>query len=509
MNNTSADPTARDGPYAPALHGLLLTFFLVLCWHYATGLNLWGDEAYSLDFVEGVTPVVDPSHLPTYYVLLKLLTTIVPGTNEPALRMAHALAFALGLLFGAQAVRRLTGSARIALISLGIVVLLPDFHFYATNLRMYSWVFLAAMANVDAVSRLAGGSRAPTPIRLAWYVISGALLVAIDFPGLFYFGIGAAVLAVGWIRARRWMLLPLLLLPLLPLLGFFLANQALFADLLRWRPDEDQRDSTIGAFDALKWVYLSLRPGLDLVYAAALPKAIALVLSPALFAVILFAAVRQAIGKRGQTAPEPLISLLALGWIIFVPTGFTFTRIFLPSQFFMIVVLVRALHAPEKALRAAASAAAVVLVLVNLYQASIPTYRLDSVTPYRQIAADAAAVCVTEGIDTIMASDNNLNVLSILRYLRERAASQRIRLLTVNDTELVRRAAELKGKPFLFISHMGGRAPLVDIHQLKQRTPELVRGYVPLGNLPYNDLWKRRYREGAGQPDVVDVWIVR
>jgi hypothetical protein len=84
-----------------------------------------------------------------------------------------------------------------------------------------------------------------------------------------------------------------------------------------------------------------------------------------------------------------------------------------------------------------------------------------------------------------------------------------MRVLVVNDAELARRAAELNGRPFLFISHMGGKGALIDIHQLTQGTPRFVRGYVPLRNLPYNDLWKRRYTERAQQPDAIDVWIVR
>ena len=509
MIETSLVLPARYRPYAPALRGLLATVFLILCWHYASGLNLWGDEAYSLDFVEGRNLGADPSHLPTYYALLKLLTSIVPGTNELALRMLHALAFALGLLFGAMAVQRVTGSARIALVSLGVAVLLPEFHFYATNLRMYSFIFLATMANLDAVSRLAEGDEMPSSKRLAWYVISGAALVAIDFPGLLYFGIGAAYLGLHWLRARRWRLLPILVLPLLPFPGFFLVNRSLIADLLRWNPAESHAALAADAYDILRLTYLNFRPGLDLVYAAPLPKPIALVLPPALFAVILFGAFRQAVGERGRSSAEPLIPLLALFWILLVPTSFTFTRLFLPSQFFMVVVLVRAARSPEKTLRTAASAAAVVLVLVNLYQALIPTYRLNSVIPYGQIADDAAAICETEGIETVLASDNSMNVESIFRYMDGHAVSRRIRFLAVNDAELARRATELNGKPFLFISHMGEKGAFIDIHRLTQRTPRLVRGYIPLRDLPYNDLWKQRYTERAYQPDAIDVWIVR
>ncbi|MEO8676510.1 MAG: hypothetical protein ABI569_13095 [Casimicrobiaceae bacterium] len=494
---------------APAFRGLLVAAFLVLCWHYASDLNLWGDEAYSLGFVEGRIAFADPSHLPTYYALLKLLTSLVPSTNELALRMLHALAFALGLLFGATAVRRLTGSAAIALVSLGVAVLLPEFHFYATNLRMYSLVFLATMANVDAVSGLAEGDGTPSSTKLAWYVVSGAALVAIDFPGLFYFAIGAAYLAVKWLRARRWKLLPLLALPLLPLVGFFLANRPLITDLLRWDPEGDEAAFFASAFDFLQLTYLRFRPGLELVYAAPLPTSIALVLPPTLFAVILSCAFRQAAGVRGRPSAEPLIPLLALAWILLVPTGFTFTRLFLPSQFFMVVVLVRATRLPGKALRTAATAAVIVVVLVNLYQALIPTYRLDSVIPYRQIADDVAAISVAEGIETIMASNNSLNVESMRRYMNRHTDGGRIRFLAVDDAELARRATELNGRPFLFISHMGGRGAFIDIHQLPHGTPRLVRGYVPLRNLPYNDLWKRRYTERADQPDAIDVWIVR
>ena len=263
------------------------------------------------------------------------------------------------------------------------------------------------------------------------------------------------------------------------------------------------------AFDFLQVMYLRFRPGLELVYAAPLPTSIALVLPPALFAVVLLAACRQAVGVRGRSSAEPLIPLLALSWILLVPTGFTFTRLFLPSQFFMVVVLVRATRSPEKTLRAAATAAAAVLVLVNLYQALIPTYRLDSIIPYRQIADDIAAISEAEGIETVLASDNSLNVESIRRYLNCHTDGGRIRFLAVNDAELARRATELNGRPFLFISHMGGKGAFIDIHQLTQGTPRLVREYVPLRNLPYNDLWKRRYTERADQPDAIDVWVVR
>ena len=203
-----------------------------------------------------------------------------------------------------MAVQRLTRSAAIALVSLGVAVLLPEFHFYATNLRMYSLVFLAAMANVDAVSRLAEEDATPTLPALAWYLVSGAALVAIDFPGLFYFGIGAACLASKWLRTGRWLLLPILILPLLPLPAFFLANRSLVARSSALETGGRSRQPFLQApliFSSSS--YLGFRPGLDLVYAAPLPTSLALILAPALFAVILL--VRVSPGGRRARTPEP------------------------------------------------------------------------------------------------------------------------------------------------------------------------------------------------------------
>ena len=122
---------------------------------------------------------------------------------------------------------------------------------------------------------------------------------------------------------------------------------------------------------------------------------------------------------------------------------------------------------------------------------------------YTKASEDLAA---QRGID--VANLEQVNRL-IIQDMRPHAAGRGLRLLTVTDAELVRRAAELGGRPFLFISHMGGGGPFVDIHQLTGRAPQLFRGYVSLHDLPYNDLWRRRYAQRAGQPDAVDVWIVR
>ena len=80
----------------------LLALFLVISARYGAGLNLWGDEAYSLNVAAksvGDILAADPFHLPTYYLLLQPIVGFFPPGNELALRLIHALIFSIGLGF--------------------------------------------------------------------------------------------------------------------------------------------------------------------------------------------------------------------------------------------------------------------------------------------------------------------------------------------------------------------------------------------------------------------------
>jgi hypothetical protein len=64
---------------APLLGPLAL--FLLITARYGAGLNLWGDEAYSLNVAaKSVAEILaaDPFHLPTYYLILHPIVGFFP-----------------------------------------------------------------------------------------------------------------------------------------------------------------------------------------------------------------------------------------------------------------------------------------------------------------------------------------------------------------------------------------------------------------------------------------------
>jgi len=80
---------------APLL-GLLALFFLIAV-RYAAALNLWGDEAYTLNVAAksvGEFLAADPFHLPTYYLLLHPIVGFPPRQRvapaaDPCLDLQH------------------------------------------------------------------------------------------------------------------------------------------------------------------------------------------------------------------------------------------------------------------------------------------------------------------------------------------------------------------------------------------------------------------------------------
>jgi uncharacterized membrane protein len=117
---------------APLL-GLLALFFLISA-RYGAALNLWGDEAYALNVAAkslGEILAADPFHLPTYYLPLRLI---------------HALIFSIGLGFCWRIARLLLGRGWALWGVMILTILLPNYIFYATNIRMFALLFAASMA---------------------------------------------------------------------------------------------------------------------------------------------------------------------------------------------------------------------------------------------------------------------------------------------------------------------------------------------------------------------------
>ena len=70
-------------PMAPLL--ALLALFLLITVRYGAALNLWGDEAYSLNVAaKSVSEILaaDPFHLPTYYLLLHPIVGFFPQATS-------------------------------------------------------------------------------------------------------------------------------------------------------------------------------------------------------------------------------------------------------------------------------------------------------------------------------------------------------------------------------------------------------------------------------------------
>jgi uncharacterized membrane protein len=122
--------------------------------NYASKISLWGDEASSLSRAESSIKsilFVDSGHTPTYFLLLKSLITL-GIKQELALRTVHIIPFVIGLLIGYKTLVAIFSNQKDALITLGIATILPNYIFYATNLRMYSLLFMFSMAFIGIIA---------------------------------------------------------------------------------------------------------------------------------------------------------------------------------------------------------------------------------------------------------------------------------------------------------------------------------------------------------------------
>ena len=159
----------------------LLALILLFTVRYGAALNLWGDEAYSLNVAAksiGEILAADPFHLPTYYLLLHPIVGFPPG-NELALRLIHALIFSIGLGFCWRIGRSLLGRGWMLWGMMILTVLLPNYIFYATNIRMHALLFAASLAFLWTAFRLlAPGVNKRRAI--AWHLLAALLCALVD-----------------------------------------------------------------------------------------------------------------------------------------------------------------------------------------------------------------------------------------------------------------------------------------------------------------------------------------
>ena len=324
----------------------LLALFLLLCARYAAGLQLWGDEAYSLAIAARSVHAIltaNPFHLPTDYLSLHPVIAFVPPGAEGPLRLLHALIFCVGLVFCWRLAESLLGRGWALWGVMALTILLPNFLFYATNIRMYAVLFAASLAFLWTAFRLLepGGDKGRL---LAWHGLTALLCALVDWPGLLLVGLTWGGLITLQRRAlwarRRWSGPLLAAVGGLALVVAVLLRQPILLLIQDW-PSTQAAPGAFSLATGAKWLFLQIRPVLDLVYPPDYPLALNLLLWGLLALALPVAAV---VLWRGGEGKERLVVVLALSWLMGSSLGMAVTRAFLPAQFFMLLGLALALQ---------------------------------------------------------------------------------------------------------------------------------------------------------------------
>lgn len=494
----------------------LLGLFLAICLNFARQIPIWGDEAFSLNLAETswltIFTTVD-THPPTYTWLLKGLINLTGTTvdREWLMRFWHSIPMALGLLAGYKTIARITSQAQ-AIAVLLASLLLPNIVFYATNIRMYSLLFLTSMVFIHSVAIVLASDRLPTRPQWLYCLVSGTALVLTDYPGLIFYLIGAGFWLHHLIRHQRgqwggWLLLPWLIL------GSLYSHQIAPAleQILRWRTPRAlmSQQPELGLKWVAKWLYQSLRPAIDLVNPAAMPIWVSVALPGVLILGLLLGTI--AFLWRRADRQNPLNWLMvacALPWVLTIPVGYSLTRSFLPSQFFMVAILIIGFAHCKPPIKHLGWALFAFLVVVNLQQVITPTLRCYSLIPYRQVGLDALQFSQQHQNARIVLSDNSLNSLAIERYINQARPDNGaiVRRLPPNFTP-----EQVPAEPFVFVSHMHEQGQFVDVTRLVtefKRPAQPLQHYLPLDQLPFNSLWRHELVGRTSQKYAISTYWV-
>jgi hypothetical protein len=262
-----------------------------------------------------------------------------------------------------------------------------------------------------------------------------------------------------------------------------------------------------------KLIYLSLRPGLDLIYGAGINPILAIGLSILLLSLYIYGFI---LILRKEPRKPAILWLLVISaiWLAAAPTGYSFTRIFLPSHFFIIAVIVRSLNFLNKPSRLIYWFILGTLIALCLKEAITPTLRLYNLIPYQQIAEDALEIAQQQKSKTILLSGNSLNTLSIERYINDKIRGGEKDKITIIrlDGDNLQLTEEHKTYPLIFISHIKENDKFIDVKSLATQLNkefEEIKGYVDLQNLPYNSLWKKRITDRANQHYAIETYLLR
>ena len=500
--------------------GIIILLFFMICLNYASKISLWGDEASSLSRAESSIKsilFVDSGHTPTYFLLLKSLIAL--GLHqELALRAVHIIPFVIGLLIGYKTLVTIFSDRKDALITLGIATILPNYIFYATNLRMYSLLFMFSMAFIGIIAITLNIRNNLTNFQLTILGLVSLGLLFSDYSGIIYYLPGLICLLFYSFYTRSYKSLFVASgagLLFLITMFFFSELGKNIRSIQNWPVAASQSIGNVNRnfMEIGKLIYLSLRPGLDLIYGAGINPILAIGLSILLLSLYIYGLI---LILRKEPRKPAILWLLAISaiWLAAAPTGYSFTRIFLPSHFFIIAVIVRSLNFLNKPSRLIYWFILGTLIALCLKEAVSPTLRLYNLIPYQQIAEDTLEIAQQQKSKTILLSGNSLNTLSIERYINQKirdGEKDKIKIVRIEDDNL-ELTEEHKTYPLIFISHMKEGDKFIDVKPLATQLNkefEEIKVYVDLQNLPYNSLWKKRITDRANQHYAIEIYLLR
>lgn len=498
----------------------IITLFFIICLNYSRQINLWGDEAFSLNSAESSIKnilTVDLVHTPFYYLFLKLIMTL--GINEEQLlRAIHTIPFIIGLLIGYKTLIDIFSETKNALITLCIVILLPNYIFYATNLRMYSLLFMFSMAFIAMVAKVIESKKKLNYWQITVLGLTSLGLLLSDYSGIIYYLPGFVYLLVQSFYNRRLYKYLFIVggagLLFLVTMLFSLNIGTNIQYILNWPVAASQNTSQIngGFIKFAKLIYLSLRPGLDLVYGAGIHPVLAIGLASILLILYIYSFL--AMLKQSKNKPSIVwILLISIIWLLAAPTGYGFTRLFLPSHFFMIAIMIYSIDFLNKASRVIYWIILGVLIAICLKEVIRPTLRLYNLIPYQQIAKDTLEVAREQKSKAILLSGNSLNTLSIERYMKQQIKNpekEELKIVILDSN--LKQVEEYKTYPLIFISHMEENEEFIEIKALAMRLNKEfkeIQGYVYLQDLPYNSLWKKRITDRANQRYAIQTYLIK
>jgi len=474
-------------------------FFFLLCLNLIPHLNLWGDEAASFHLaslsMKNILANVDV-HSPNYYFFLKWILTLTGSaySDEATIRLVHATIFLGGLYFGYQILSMILERDWVK-VSFCFVLLLPTTIFYATNIRMYALLYCFSMWFIYAILQYLGQGEPVSLKKNGNILISGILLLAVDYVGFLYYALGVLFILLRtpkWNQAKLWLFI---LFPFLVFLieGLFFLTPIIVPSLQAffiWPFTSSPIVHEHSMIFVLKWIFSASRPFLELSDISS--PHLYFILAYLFFLGILLVVGTLCLIKKFLAEKDwRLLFLLAIAyfWTILFFSGTSITRIFLPSQLCMVALIFYGLsHLPIQKKWQWMMACG--LLVVPFFMALFPAPRLLSQIPYQQIATDILNDARQAKIDTILISGYSENYKAITHYL-----SQNPHLpIVIKKLDVDFGQKDLPTKRFLFLSYMGENNRFVDAARFSDefhKKVSVMHTYLKLTDLPFNAIWKK------------------